>query len=88
MIAKKSEYCVNRFLSSLQTILLCFAFLINSHVTQHVDTTNVMVLSYLSEYQHFKYLYIYLLINLAESYDFPLSLYQKNTIAPLIAHLK
>ena len=47
-----------------------------------------MVLSYLSEYQHFKYLYIYLLINLAESYDFPLSLYQKNTIAPLIAHLK
>ena len=85
MIAKKSEYCVNRFLSSLQTILLCFAFLINSHVK---DTTDVMVLSYLSEYQHFKYLYIYLLINLAESYDFPLSLYQKNTIAPLIAHLK
>ena len=28
-----------------------------------------MVLSYSSEYQRFKYLYVYLLINLAESSD-------------------
>ena len=41
-----------------------------------------MVLSYSSEYQRFKYLYVYHLINLAESYDSPLSLYQKKHNSP------
>ena len=37
-----------------QCYCVLFCFLINSHIE---DTTNVMVLSYLSEYQRFKYLY-------------------------------
>ena len=64
----------------------CYCVLFfNSHVE---DTTNVIALSYSSQYQHFKYLYKYLLINLAESYDSPLSLYQKNTIAPPLCSFK
>ena len=65
----------------------CYCVLFfNSHVE---DTTNAMVLSYSSEYQPFKYLYIYIyLINLAEPYDSPLSLYQTNTIAHPLCSFK
>ena len=79
---RSQVFCPLLVVFTNNVIVFCF---FNSHVE---DTTNVIVLSYSSEYQHFKYLYKYLLINLAESYDSTLSLYQKNTIAPLFAHLK